>query len=115
MLRWMSVQGRYASRNSRDQSPTQWAYKTMRRLILVSALAASAAFVGACQNEAKPENKPVASPSPIVPASPIQQPSPIQQASPLASPAKPGATPEVKKEDGKNVNKEVKPTATPKK
>ena len=78
-------------------------------------MAASAAFVGACQNEAKPENKPVASPSPIVPASPIQQPSPIQQASPLASPAKPGATPEVKKEDGKNVNKEVKPTATPKK
>jgi hypothetical protein len=88
----------------------------MRRLILVSALAVSSAVLGACQNEAKPENKPVASPSPIATASPLQQASPIQQASPLASPVKLGASSEVKKDDsktGNNVN--AKPAETPKK
>ncbi len=83
----------------------------MRRLILVSALAASAAVLGACNPKVETPNKPVATPSPISTASPLASPA----ASPAASPVKPGASPEVKKEDVKNVNKEVKPAGTPKK
>ena len=88
----------------------------MRRLILVSALAALTAVAGAC--DPKTENvKPAASPSPaatVQSATPIQSASPIS--SPAASPAKPGASPEVKKDDTKTgTNEKVKPAETPKK
>jgi len=97
----------------------------MRRLVLSTILAASAVSFGACSGTTtttspnKVENKPVSTPAPVTPASPMTNPSPVASVDPKASPAKPGASPEVKKTDGKTDDKakEVKPAAveTPKK
>lgn len=76
-----------------------------RSLILASVLAVSTAVLGACDPKTNVPNKPAATPTPVATASPTVSP----VASPVASPAKPGTSPEVKKTDGANVNKDVKP------
>lgn len=80
----------------------------MRRSILISTIFAAIVALGACEPKTPEVKPPAATPTPAATASPV--------ASPAASPAKPGTTPEVKKDDGKNVNgnKEVKPAETPK-
>lgn len=82
-----------------------------RSFILSTVLAASVAAVGACDTKTEVPNKPVATPAPVSTASPISSP----VASLVASPAKPGASPEVKKTDDKKDAKDVKPVnvATP--
>ncbi len=77
-----------------------------RSIILTTVLAVSAAVLGACETP-KPEVKP-ATPAPTATAAPA---TPAPTGSPLST-VKPGTTPEVKKTDDKNVNKEVKPAAT---
>lgn len=80
-----------------------------RSIILTTVLAVSTAVLGACETP-KPEvpNKP-ATPAPTATAAPA---TPAPTGSPVTTPVKPGTTPEVKKTDDKNVNKEVKPAAT---
>lgn len=80
-----------------------------RSLILMSVLAVSTAVLGACDPKPEPPKPAVASPSPVVVASPVVSPSAT------GSPAKPGTSPEVKKDDVKEVKKDPKATAeTPK-
>ena len=86
-----------------------------RSIILSTVLAASVAVLGACDPKTEAPNKPVATPAPVSTASPLASPNASPAASPVGSPAKPGASLEVKKDDGKNVNKDVKPAETPKK
>lgn len=78
-----------------------------RSVIFASILAVSTVILGACEQRSEPPRPPAASPTPAVVASPAASPS----VSPTGSPAKPGTTPEVKKEDVK-VNKDAKPAAT---
>ena len=84
----------------------------MRRSIVLSTiLAASLAVVSACDPKPEVPNKPaVTTPTPVAAASPTPPPTTV----PTPSPVKPGASPEVKKTDDKNVNKNVKPAETPK-
>ncbi|MEO6655825.1 MAG: hypothetical protein ABIO36_07045 [Pyrinomonadaceae bacterium] len=77
-----------------------------RSLILSMVLAASVAVLGACDPKTEVPNKPVGTPVPVATASPT--------ASPVPSPVKPATSPEVKKADDKNVNKDAKPVETPK-
>ena len=82
-----------------------------RSLILSTVLAVSTAVLGACEPKVNVPEKPAPTPVTIGSASPT--------VSPVASPVKPGASPEVKKDDGKNVNgsdgkiKEPKPAISP--
>jgi len=87
----------------------------MRSIMLSTILAAAVAIFGACDPKPDVPNKPAASPTPVTTASPVAIASP--SGSPTASPAKPGASPEVKKIDNTNMKKEAAPaaTATPKK
>ena len=99
--------------------PTKRLYKTMRRPVLVSALAVSAAVLGACSNEPAAPNKPVATPSPIGVASPMTSPTvpvAVSPASPMSgSPAKPGASPVVKRDEKVEKLGPPQPAVTPKK
>jgi len=78
-----------------------------RSIILTTVLAVSTAVLGACETP-KPEVKP-ATPAPTATAAPA---TPAPTGSPVTTPVKPGTTPEVKKTDDKNVNKQVTPAAT---
>ena len=71
-------------------------------------LTASVAVLGACDPKTPEPVKPVSTPVPVASSSP----SPIPSTSPSGTPGKAGTTPEVKKTDGKDVNKDVKPPAT---
>lgn len=77
-----------------------------RSIILTTVLAVSTAVLGACETP-KPEVKP-ATPAPTATTAPA---TPAPTGSPLST-VKPGTTPEVKKTDDKNVNKEVKSAST---
>ena len=78
-----------------------------RSIILTTVLAVSTAVLGACDPKPEVPNKP-ATPAPTATAAPA---TPAPTGSPVTA-VKPGTTPEVKKTDDKNVNKEVKPAAT---
>lgn len=75
-------------------------------------LAASVAVLGACEPKTPEPVKPVSTPVPLASSSP----SPSPSTSPAGTPGKPGTTPEVKKTEAKDVNKDGKPptTQTPK-
>lgn len=80
----------------------------MRRSIVLTSILAIATAVSVACEPPKPEPpKPPASPTPVV----VSSPSPA--ASPTGSP-KAGGTPEIKKDTGTNVNKNVKPVESPK-
>ena len=83
----------------------------MRRLlILASVLAVSTAVLGACDPKANTlPNKPVATPVPVVTAIPVASPVVSPSVDPKASPVKPVTSPAVKKVEGTNVNKDLKP------
>ncbi|MGE3468084.1 MAG: hypothetical protein AB7J13_14280 [Pyrinomonadaceae bacterium] len=82
-----------------------------RSVILASALAITTAVSAAC-DPPKSENKPVSTPTPAATTTPA----PAATGSPAASP---GTSPDAKKDeakptaDGQNVNKDVKPAASP--
>ena len=86
-----------------------------RSLILSTVLAASVAVLGACDPKVNVPEKPAATPVPAVTASPAASPV-ASPAKPGDSPAKPTTSPEVKKDDGKNTNKNTRylgPPVTP--
>lgn len=87
--------------------------KMRRSLIISTVLAATVAVMGACETKTETPVKPVATPAPVSIATPLASPvaSPVKPGDPTV---KPGTTPEVKKPDEKNVNKDVKPVETPK-
>jgi len=85
----------------------------MRRSIVISTLlAASVAALVACDPKTPEPVKPVTTPVRVASSSPLPSPS----TSPTGTAGKPGTTPEVKKAEAKDVNKNVKPPAiqTPK-
>ena len=83
------------------------------KFVLTIVLAATAAVAGACdpKTEAPKITPPVATPSPAATESPVASPSVSPTVDPK-NPVKPGTSPEVKKPEGTNVNKDVKPAAT---
>lgn len=82
----------------------------MRRLVLTSVLAASAAILGACSGDGANNAKtPTPTPAPVKTASPIQEASPVTTGSPKTT-----SSPEVKKDANKADVKEAKPAETPK-
>lgn len=86
-----------------------------RSIILTSVLAVTTAVFSACETKTETPNKPPATPAPVATTTPAPA-TPAPTGSPTSSPGKPIMTPEVKKDDVKNVNKDAKPavTATPK-
>src|SRR5436305_1662155 len=85
-------------------------------LITGTVIIAAAGVLDACTTSTAPVNNTpanhtnvgVATPLTSPPTTPVASPS----SSPAASPAKPGTSPDVKKTDGKNANKDAKPTTT---
>ena len=83
-----------------------------RSIILSTVLTAGVAVLGACDPKVEPPKPPVSTPAPTATSSPVTTPS----ASPTGSPVKASQTPDGKKADAKDANKNAKPATaeTPK-